>query len=45
MMKTRFPFRLLAGIFGVLFLVFLIRRAGPQIYSRASPHSDGGSAW
>ena len=29
MTKTRFPFRLLAGIFGVLFLVFLIRRAGP----------------
>jgi phosphatidylglycerophosphate synthase len=29
MMKTRFPFRLLAGIFGVLLLVFLIRRAGP----------------
>ena len=28
MMKTRFPFRLLAGIFGVLLLVFLIRRAG-----------------
>ena len=29
MTKTRFPIRLLAGIFGVLFLVFLIRRAGP----------------
>ncbi len=29
MMKTRFPFRLLAGIFGALLLVFLIRRAGP----------------
>ena len=29
MMKTRIPFRLLAGIFGVLLLVFLIRRAGP----------------
>jgi len=28
MTKTRFPFRLLAGTFGVLLLVFLIHRAG-----------------
>src|SRR5215472_4015733 len=29
MEKTRFLFRLLAGIFGILLLIFLIGRAGP----------------